>query len=527
MGASQSNASVAASSNSSAPAAATGLNAAVRLSSLTDDVESRMASSIKWAAGAFKKMTASSEKKNGASANSLQRRSKRKRWSGEVEDNSGPDRTIQVPDEILAMIFVLVDAETLTTSVPAVCRRWREVCRLGLVKFHVDLSWATVGKGWLGNPLLDETAVSVVKNFAVVTTLDLSWCGMVTDKGLAGVAANCSRLLSLSLKFCRSVTDEGLAAVAGAGGCNKLLEIDLSGLYLITDKGIAAILAGCPDLAALSLARLTSVTDATLKVVASGGGATLQALTVADCEQVTDAGVAVLSDSMEVLAQLDLGGCVQVSDLSVKHLAAGLSELSSLSLRNTRITDTALAHLAGAGAGKWTSFGGAAFRNFNHTDGIGHCAITDDGLNELSSCEKLAALNLEGCSKVTAAGQAQLCAACPTLQVRKQTVSQGAHIMPSLFSFESVLVQQDLSKSVARGGFKLGARFPSKKKRKASGGSRVEGTAGGGKVIAAIVVAGGDGLKRPAEMMPARFERIGAPHMTQPTPRANFIGGSS
>lgn len=28
-------------------------------------------------------------------------------------------------------------------------------------------------------------------------------------------------------------------------------------------------------------------------------------------------------------------------------------------------------------------------------------------------------------------------------------------------------------------------------------------------------------------MMPARFERIGAPHMTQPTPRANFIGGSS
>ena len=111
MGASQSNASVAASSNSSAPAAATGLNAAVRLSSLTDDVESRMASSIKWAAGAFKKMTASSEKKNGASANSLQRRSKRKRWSGEVEEKSGPDRTIQVPDEILAMIFVLVDAE--------------------------------------------------------------------------------------------------------------------------------------------------------------------------------------------------------------------------------------------------------------------------------------------------------------------------------------------------------------------------------------------------------------------------------
>ena len=48
---------------------------------------------------------------------------------------------------------------------------------------------------------------------------------MVTDKGLAGVAANCSRLLSLSLKFCRSVTDEGLAAVAGAGGCNKLLEV--------------------------------------------------------------------------------------------------------------------------------------------------------------------------------------------------------------------------------------------------------------------------------------------------------------
>jgi hypothetical protein len=40
---------------------------------------------------------------------------------------------------------VQVDSKTLVTSIAAVCTRWRILCKKGLVKFEVDLSWATVG----------------------------------------------------------------------------------------------------------------------------------------------------------------------------------------------------------------------------------------------------------------------------------------------------------------------------------------------------------------------------------------------
>ena len=33
-----------------------------------------------------------------------------------------------LPDELLQLIFALVDTKTLLTTVPAVCRRWRAVC---------------------------------------------------------------------------------------------------------------------------------------------------------------------------------------------------------------------------------------------------------------------------------------------------------------------------------------------------------------------------------------------------------------
>jgi len=41
-----------------------------------------------------------------------------------------------------------------------------------------------------------------------LTTLNLAYCGAVTDEGLRAVAATCTQLTTLNLTGCRSVTHE-------------------------------------------------------------------------------------------------------------------------------------------------------------------------------------------------------------------------------------------------------------------------------------------------------------------------------
>ena len=47
-----------------------------------------------------------------------------------------------LPDEIMCLIFKLLDAKTLLINVPQVCRRWRGVCQQ-LKDVHLDFRWTT------------------------------------------------------------------------------------------------------------------------------------------------------------------------------------------------------------------------------------------------------------------------------------------------------------------------------------------------------------------------------------------------
>ena len=110
--------------SSSASTVATGLELEARFASSIDTpaTESRMAQSIMWAAGAFKKIMGNS---NDDVNFGTRRRSKRKRAGGGATSSkgsatdtegkgvacSGPDPTEHIPDEILAIIFLLVDSK--------------------------------------------------------------------------------------------------------------------------------------------------------------------------------------------------------------------------------------------------------------------------------------------------------------------------------------------------------------------------------------------------------------------------------
>lgn len=124
---------------------------------------------------------------------------------------------------------------------------------------------------------------------AALEVLDLSKCAACTAAGVSTLLRACPALRELvlvrtpaasdallcsgalppalhTLDVSRAVrvTDAGLRALAGAQCSTTLARVVLLGCARVTDAGVGALLAACPALRALSLARCARVTDAAL-----------------------------------------------------------------------------------------------------------------------------------------------------------------------------------------------------------------------------------------------------------------------
>ena len=146
--------------------------------------------------------------------------------------------------------------------------------------------------------------------------LDLSKCAACTPAGLCVLLRACPALEALvpvrtpaaadavlgalppalrALDVSRSarVTDAGLRALAGAACAATLARVVLLGCARVTGAGVAALLAACPALMALSVARCARVTDAALVPALARplpfARPPLTALSVARCRAVTRA----------------------------------------------------------------------------------------------------------------------------------------------------------------------------------------------------------------------------------------------
>jgi hypothetical protein len=88
---------------------------------------------------------------------------------------------IQLPVEMILQAFKHLDFQTLLTTVPAVCRKWRELCA-NHVSTSLDMKWAATAK--LGNPLTDAGLCALAARFCTVRSAELSSCTRLTNKGL-------------------------------------------------------------------------------------------------------------------------------------------------------------------------------------------------------------------------------------------------------------------------------------------------------------------------------------------------------
>ena len=135
----------------------------------------------------------------------------------------------------------------------------------------------------------DEAMGRLVQSFPAVVSLEMKGygVGVLPDAGMRAVSS-CTALTSLDLSWCKLVTDDGVLAVSSLPSPTFL---NLWSCHELTDKGVQAV-SSLPALTSLTLGDCGKVTDAGLRALS--GLTALTSLDLRYCNKVTAAGVQAL-----------------------------------------------------------------------------------------------------------------------------------------------------------------------------------------------------------------------------------------
>ena len=184
-----------------------------------------------------------------------------------------------LPDDMLVLLFGLLEIKTLVQVVPLVCKRWR-----GVLKAYVSLNFNIESYTDESVETLSCSVPQAINRFKTVVCLNdvvfkqvtkkcilyigsgypdidsliLEHVSKVTDKGLISIASGCPSLANLNIELCKKVTDEGLIAIASH--CHALISLYIAWCN-VTDIGIKAIGSGCLAINSLNLEHCDAVTD--------------------------------------------------------------------------------------------------------------------------------------------------------------------------------------------------------------------------------------------------------------------------
>lgn len=164
----------------------------------------------------------------------------------------------------------------------------------------------------------DAAADVVSANLTVLQTLSMETCNMLTGAGLALICQRMQTLESLSVKWCTSIGNDGIAALRYIG----------------------------PHLRNLNLFNLDAASPESFAACAFGELTGLEVLDLSWCH-VDASAFAVVPPAMAArLHTLSLDGCGNATDALMWNLR-GLSALRDLTVHGRRLTDRAIALLAG------------------------------------------------------------------------------------------------------------------------------------------------------------------------------------
>ena len=279
----------------------------------------------------------------------------------------------------------------------------------------------------------DEELIPLVQALDL-TRLDLSWCTNLSDKALSTVVKRCRRLTTLSLRGCRQLTDSWLTDFSPffLGKHIALTSIDLTECDNITDKGLSSIVNSCPNLSVLDLRLCRQITDIGMDAIARSCKH-LTSLNLGDCQQISESALKKVASSCKSLTTLVLLRWEHLTNEGLEAIAVSRPGFTSLSLFGcNQLTDEGLSSLAKACTGLTTLHMGGCSKVSNEGLAVlvGSCPrltfldlrgfnqLTDDGLIRIAkACPNLTVLDIEFCPQLTPQTIASVSASLPKAEI--------------------------------------------------------------------------------------------------------------
>ncbi|XP_053114455.1 dynein regulatory complex subunit 6 isoform X3 [Hemicordylus capensis] len=247
------------------------------------------------------------------------------------------------------------------------------------------------------------------RGFPNLQYLSLAYCRKFTDKGLQYLSSGrgCHKLIYLDISGCLQISVEGFRNIAKS--CSGVQHLTINEMPTLTDRCIQALVEKCPQIATVECNESPHVSDIAFKTLSecklvkikiegsnritdlsfklmSKFWPDMKRICVADCQKITDTGLKLISALHDIVI-LNVSDCMRISDTGVKAFVEGSSgpSIRELILANcSSITDISLTKIV-------QRCSKLIYLNVRYCQ-----AVTDAGIEALSSLSSLAYINISG-----------------------------------------------------------------------------------------------------------------------------------
>ena len=174
--------------------------------------------------------------------------------------------------------------------------------------------------------LTDQALKHVSLGLSLLKTVNLSFCGSVTDTGIKFLS-KMGNLRELNLRSCDNISDIGLGFLSE--GVARLTALDVSFCDKVGDQGLGFLSQGLFSLRSLSL-NACNISDEGVQSVVNGLH-DLTMLNIGQCSKISDRALALISTKLRHLTTIDLYGCTEITTVGLEKIMQ-LPSLTTLNL---------------------------------------------------------------------------------------------------------------------------------------------------------------------------------------------------
>lgn len=174
--------------------------------------------------------------------------------------------------------------------------------------------------------LTDQALKHISMGLTNLKSINLSFCGSVTDTGLRFLAKMPS-LRELNLRSCDNISDIGIGYLAEGG--SRITHLDVSFCERIGDQSLLHISQGLFHIQCLCLSACNVSDEGMCRVVKTLHE--LTTLNIGQCSRLTDKSLGMVADHMKHLQSIDLYGCTKITTVGLERIMQ-LPNLTTLNL---------------------------------------------------------------------------------------------------------------------------------------------------------------------------------------------------